>query len=53
MRQDTGQSLRTVLCLPNPSRVQAARWRAAPAEDCPVPAESDRPAGREVESCPG
>ena len=27
MRQDTEGSLRTLLCLSNPSRVQAARWR--------------------------
>jgi len=26
MRQDTGQSLRTVRCLSNPSGMQAARW---------------------------
>ena len=29
MRLDTEQALRPVLCLPNPSRMQAARWGEA------------------------
>jgi hypothetical protein len=29
MRLDTEQALRPVLCLPNPSRMQAARWGGA------------------------
>ena len=56
MRQDTGQSLRTVRCLSNPSGMQAARWRGASrirAACWPrggeAQAESERHAGREVE----
>lgn len=30
MRLDTGHALRHVVCLPNPSRMQAARWEGAP-----------------------
>jgi len=29
MRQGTGQSLRTALCLSNPSGMQAARWMSS------------------------
>src|SRR5690606_5581172 len=47
--------LRTLLCLANPSGMQAARWRAASSqkspEDSSVPGESERHASREVESC--
>jgi len=32
MSPDTGQSLRTVLCLANPSGLQAARWTARSAK---------------------
>ena len=31
MRQDTEQSLRTALCLTNPTGLQAGRWRDATA----------------------
>ena len=54
MRLDTKQALRPVLSLPNPSRMQAARWgrsqaghKTGPAA-CFEPAESERHAGREV-----
>src|SRR5690606_38138267 len=49
--------LEIILCLPNPSGLQAARWTvrvaacdegAATAGDCSVPAESERLASREV-----
>ena len=48
MRLDTKQALRPVLCLPNPSRMQAARWERAGFRGArAVPPEY---AGREVGS---
>ncbi len=60
MRVDTGQCLRTVVCLPNPSAMQGARWTqgsastgiiafAAMGRSYSVPPESKRHAGNEVE----
>ena len=47
MRLDTKQALRPVLCLPNPSRMQAARWgsvgKGGPAAGF-VPPESEQAA---------
>ena len=49
MSVDTKQALRLVLCLANPSRMQAARWkRAAFRGACAVPPESKRRKGRAV-----
>ncbi len=50
MSPDTGQSLRTVLCLANPSGMQAARWggktgRGILLKACPAPGESEQHAG--------
>ena len=45
MRQDIEQALRPVVCLPNPSRMQAARWeRAGFRGACAAPPESKRAA---------
>ncbi len=45
MSVDTKMSLRTSLCLANPSRMQAARWmRAGFRGACAAPLESERAA---------